>query len=63
MGLVAGTWTLNGTIGVDADDYRGITGSVSGTTVTLYCTIKGGSGATVGPSCSSPAADFSMPAC
>ncbi|MBK9555601.1 MAG: T9SS type A sorting domain-containing protein [Bacteroidetes bacterium] len=46
--LVAGTWTLNGTIGVDADDYRGITGSVSGTTVTLYCTIKGGSGATGG---------------
>jgi hypothetical protein len=46
--LVAGTWTLNGTIGVDADDYRGITGSVNGTTVTLYCTIKGGSGATGG---------------
>lgn len=46
--LVAGTWTLNGTIGVDADDYRGITGSVNGTSVTLYCTIKGGSGATGG---------------
>ncbi len=46
--LVAGTWTLNGTIGVDADDYRGITGTVNGTTVDLYCTIKGGSGATGG---------------
>jgi len=46
--LVAGTWTLNGTIGVDADDYRGITGSVSGNTVTLFCTIKGGSSATGG---------------
>ncbi len=42
--LVAGTWTLNGTIGVDADDYRGVTGTVNGSTVTLYCTRKGGSG-------------------
>ncbi|MBK7440555.1 MAG: T9SS type A sorting domain-containing protein [Bacteroidetes bacterium] len=46
--LVAGTWTLNGTIGVDADDYRGITGTVNGSSVTLFCTIKGGSGATGG---------------
>ncbi len=46
--LVAGTWTLNGTIGVDADDYRGVTGTVSLGTVTLYCSRKGGSGATGG---------------
>jgi hypothetical protein len=32
------TWTLNGTIGVNADDYRGLTSTVSGTTVTLYVT-------------------------
>jgi hypothetical protein len=42
--LVAGTWTLVGTVGVDADDYRGLTADVSGSTVTLYCTRKGGSG-------------------
>jgi len=46
--LVSGTWTLNGTIGVDADDYRGLTASVSGSTVTLFATRKGGSGATGG---------------
>ena len=46
--LVGGSWTLNGTIGVDADDYRGLTGSVSGSTVTLFATRKGGSGSTGG---------------
>jgi predicted extracellular nuclease/subtilisin-like proprotein convertase family protein len=46
--LVAGNWTSNGTIGVDADDYRGITGSASGGTVTLFLTRKGGSGSTGG---------------
>jgi hypothetical protein len=34
--LVAGTWTVNGVIGGDTDDYRNVTGSVSGGTVTLY---------------------------
>ena len=46
--LVAGTWTANGTAGSSADSYRGITGVVSGGTVTLYATRKGGSGATGG---------------
>jgi hypothetical protein len=32
------TWTLNGTIGVNTDDYRGLTSTVSGTTVTLFAT-------------------------
>jgi hypothetical protein len=36
--LVGGTWASNGSIGVNADDYRGLTGSVSGSTVTLYAT-------------------------
>jgi hypothetical protein len=30
------TWVLNGTVGANADDYRGLTGVVSGTTVSLY---------------------------
>src|SRR5262249_52491697 len=46
--LVGGNWTANGTIGVDADDYRGVTGVVSGSSVTLFATRKGGSGATGG---------------
>ncbi len=46
--LVAGTWTTNGTIGVAADAYRGLTGSVSGPTVSLFATRRGGSGATGG---------------
>jgi hypothetical protein len=40
--LVAGTWTANGVVGVASDLYRGLTGVVSGTTVTLYATRKGG---------------------
>jgi hypothetical protein len=40
--LVAGSWALNGVIGVDADDYRGLTATVSGTTVTLFATRKQG---------------------
>lgn len=32
------SWVLNGTIGAEADQYRGITGVVNGTSVTLYCT-------------------------
>jgi len=34
--LVGGTWTSNGSVGVDADDYRGLTSVVSGGSVTLY---------------------------
>ncbi len=43
--LVGGTWTANGSIGTDADDYRGLTASVYGTSVTLFATIKGGNDA------------------
>ncbi|MFM8580911.1 MAG: CARDB domain-containing protein [Planctomycetaceae bacterium] len=46
--LVNGNWELSGTVGVDADDYRGLTGVVSGTEVTLFATRKGGSGVTGG---------------
>ncbi len=46
--LVSGNWTANGTVGVDADDYRGVTAMVNGTTVTLYAIRKGGSGTTGG---------------
>ena len=46
--LTGGTWVAKGTVGVTADAYRGVTGTVSGSTVTLYATRKGGSGATGG---------------
>ena len=46
--LVGGTWTANGTLGTAADAYRGLTGVVSGSSVTLYSTRKGGSTATGG---------------
>ena len=46
--LVSGTWTANGSVGTDADDYRGLTATVNGTSVTLFATIKGGAGATGG---------------
>jgi hypothetical protein len=46
--LVAGAWTGNGTVGAAADSYRGVTGVVTGTTVTLYAVRKGGSAATGG---------------
>ncbi|MCX6857024.1 MAG: esterase-like activity of phytase family protein, partial [Verrucomicrobia bacterium] len=36
--LVAGNWVANGKVGVGADNYRGLTGSVLGTTVTMYAT-------------------------
>jgi hypothetical protein len=39
--LVGGTWMPNGTVGTDAQNYRGLTGSVSGSTVTLYATRNG----------------------
>ena len=46
--LVAGSWVANGSVGVDADDYRGLTATISGSVVSLYATRKGGSGATGG---------------
>lgn len=46
--LVSGSWVSNGTVGVDADDYRGLAGEALGSTVTLYATRKGGSGAAGG---------------
>src|SRR5262249_53838981 len=46
--LVGGSWTATGVAGVAADAYRGITGIVSGSSVTLYATRKGGSSATGG---------------
>jgi hypothetical protein len=36
--LVSGTWTANGNIAVSGNSLRGLTGTVSGTTVTLYGT-------------------------
>ncbi len=46
--LVAGTWIAKGIGGAFGDAYRGLTGIVDGTTVTLFATRKGGSGATGG---------------
>jgi hypothetical protein len=34
--LVDGTWTANGTVGVNANDFRGVTGAVGGSGLTLY---------------------------
>ena len=39
--LNGGTWTLKGVVGVDADDYRGLTGVVNGSSVSLFATIGG----------------------
>lgn len=36
--LIGGVWTARGTVGADADNYRGLTGTVDGATVTLYAT-------------------------
>lgn len=46
--LVGGNWVSNGSAGLAADGYRGLTGVVSGGTVTLWSTRRGGSGATGG---------------
>jgi hypothetical protein len=43
--LVEGNWISNGTVGTTADDYRGLTLSVAGSSVNLFATRKGGSGA------------------
>jgi hypothetical protein len=45
--LVSGNWVANGTVGTD-QDYRGLTGAVNGTTVSLFATRLGGSGPTGG---------------
>jgi cysteine-rich repeat protein len=45
--LVAGTWVTNGVVGSD-QDYRGLTGVVTGGLVTLYSTRLGGSAAAGG---------------
>jgi hypothetical protein len=47
-GLVSGSWAAKGTVGSAADTYRGVTGVVSGTTVTLYAVRKGGTAAAGG---------------
>lgn len=39
--LVSGSWTANGTVGLDADDFRGLTAVISGTTATLFATRTG----------------------
>lgn len=41
--LFAGSWVSNGTVGVPNDSYRGLTATVSGNTVNLFATRKGGS--------------------
>jgi hypothetical protein len=46
--LVSNAWVSNGTVGVATDAYRGLTDVVTGTTVTLYTTRKGGTSATGG---------------
>jgi len=46
--LVGGTWIANGTVGTGTDAYRGLTGVVSGGSVTLFAVRGGGSGATGG---------------
>jgi hypothetical protein len=45
--LVAGSWVSNGTVGVSADDYRGLLAKVSGTTVTLFSTRRGANASTI----------------
>lgn len=39
--LNGGSWTLKGVVGTDANDYRGLTGVVNGSTVSLFATIGG----------------------
>jgi Calx-beta domain len=41
--LVSGSWVNNGRVGSGFDDYRGVTGSVTGTTVNLFATRYTGS--------------------
>ena len=46
--LLGGNWINKGTVGTAADAYRGLTGVVTGGTVQLFATRKGGSGSTGG---------------
>jgi hypothetical protein len=46
--LVSGSWTATGTVGATADAYRGVTGIVNGSNVTLYAVRKGGTTAAGG---------------
>ncbi len=43
--LSGGNWALTGTVGADADDYRGLTASIIGTTVALFAVRNGGNSA------------------
>ncbi len=46
--LVGSSWVANGTVGVPADAYRGLIASATGSTVSLFATRRGGTGATGG---------------
>ena len=46
--LFNSTWVSNGTVGADADDYRGLTGVVNGSSVNLFATGSGGTAAAGG---------------
>jgi hypothetical protein len=46
--LVGGIWSSNGYVGGDADDYRGVTASMAGNTVTLFATRLGANDALYG---------------
>lgn len=46
--LVGGSWVSNGSVGAAADSYRGLIGSASGGTVTLFATRRGGTAAAGG---------------
>jgi hypothetical protein len=46
--LIAGVWTLNGTIGAGADSYKGLTAIVNGNSVTLFATRKGANATSIG---------------
>jgi predicted extracellular nuclease len=46
--LVGGSWVSNGSVGATNDSYRGLAGSVSGGTVTLWATRRGGTAAAGG---------------
>ena len=39
--LVAGTWTANGTVGIDNDNYRGLAAVANGANVTIVATRNG----------------------
>ena len=38
--LVGSTWVARGTVGVDSDNYSGVTGVVNGSSVKLYATRR-----------------------